>query len=177
MNFSTQPKNTPASVAGLLWPALRRRKQPLRHFPARQLPSVEDDYEKGAAICCWQQRERGAPAWPKGPNGAPTAPSMVFNSLAKAHAIAKQWSQDANPNLLKLLSLHRHRLAYLSYSSKLYTVSGFFFFSYPALCQTQCTELKREVYRPGVECGFTFLTPLTPELQWRMGHSDSGLRD
>lgn len=127
MNFSTQPKNTPASVAGLSWPALRRRTQPLRHFPARQLPSVEDDYEKGT-ICCWQRRERGALAWQKGPKGAPIAPSMVFNSLAKAHAVAKQWSQDANPNLLKLLSLHRHGLAYLSYSSKLYTVSGVFFF-------------------------------------------------
>lgn len=123
--------------------------------------------------------ERGVPAWPKGPKGAPRAPSLVFNSLAKAHEIAKQWSQDANPNLLKLLSLHRHGLAYLSYYSKLYTVSVFLFFlfSYPALCQTQCAELKREVHRPGVECGFTFLTPLTPELQWRMGRPDSGLRD
>lgn len=72
--------------------------------------------------------ERGSPTWQKGPKGAPTVPSVVFTSLAKAHAIAKQWSQDANPNLLKLLSLHRNGLAYLSYYSRLYTVSVFSFF-------------------------------------------------
>lgn len=88
--------------------------------------------------------ERGVPAWPKGPKGAPRAPSVVFNSLAKAHEIAKQWSQDANPNLLKLLSLHRHGLAYLSYYSKLYTVSVFLFFLFFISCFVPDTMRRAE---------------------------------